>query len=59
MVSPFNLENKGCVGEWTKNTKVRCELADKSIPFLWGYIKKHPKFQIPRWPGSAASRLAI
>ena len=23
-----------------------------------GYTKKHPKFQIPRWPGSAASRLA-
>ena len=22
-----------------------------------GYTKKHPKCQIPRWPGSAASRL--
>ena len=24
-----------------------------------GYTKKYPKFQIHRWPGSAASRLAI
>ena len=23
-----------------------------------GYTKKHQKFQIPGWPGSAASRLA-
>ena len=41
-----------------ENTKLRYELADKLTPFLWGYTKKHPKFKIPCWLGSAASRLA-
>ena len=34
----------------------RC-IRSEAYPIPMGYIKKHQKCQLPRWPGSVASRL--